>query len=128
MEPTQKPLIQQQLVPEANQAQQALNIAATAAIAQNQQAATTQRKEFIEVPLSDGRTAVVYRPKGRVMREAMRVSEIAEERAMVAASKVTQIDGESIVYEDFLDLYLDDINDIITAFTELVGKGASSSL
>ncbi|PIQ25420.1 hypothetical protein COW20_15275 [bacterium (Candidatus Blackallbacteria) CG13_big_fil_rev_8_21_14_2_50_49_14] len=77
----------------------------------------------LEVTLSDGRTAIVRKAKGRQLRNAMRISDNPNEFGMILAADSTTINGKSLNYEDdFLEMDLDDCNALIQASNKLLGK------
>ena len=77
----------------------------------------------LEVTLSDGRTAIVRKAKGRQLRNAMRISDNPNEFGMILAADSTTINGKSLNYEDdFLEIDLDDCNALIQASNKLLGK------
>ncbi|PIQ23507.1 hypothetical protein COW36_09015 [bacterium (Candidatus Blackallbacteria) CG17_big_fil_post_rev_8_21_14_2_50_48_46] len=86
---------------------------------ESQEAKPTQ----IEVPLSDGRTAIVRKGKGKQLRNAMRITDDPNEFGMILAADCTTINGESLSYEDeFLEMDLEDCNALIQASNKLMGK------
>lgn len=121
MNDSQKPLIQQQLAPAATQAQQTLNAAATVAASQGK-APEPQRKESASLTLSDGRQAVVYRAKGKHLQNAMRQTQDELEMGMIVAASVTTVDGEPLLYEDYLEMDMADCQAILTTYTALMGN------
>lgn len=99
---------------------------------ENQAAQAPQTETQVSRPrektvlLHDGRKARVTMGKGRSARNAMRTSKgDPQEANMVMAANSTIINGNALLYEDFLDLDLDDFYAILTAFNELTGKSES---
>lgn len=76
-----------------------------------------------KVPLTDGRTAIVRRGKGKLSVQANKIAGSPAEIPMALASLMTTIDGEPIIYEDFLELDLADALGIQSAAMRLAGNG-----
>lgn len=86
---------------------------------ESQEAKPTQ----IEVTLSDGRTAIVRKAKGKQLRNAMRITDDPNEFGMILAADCTTINGKALNYEDeFLEMDLIDCNALILASNKLMGK------
>lgn len=116
------PIIQQSLV-ETPAPQPVLNQAQTVPLTpQPSPEPAPLRKTEIKVTLFDGTVATVHRAKGKTMQNALRISSDNTEQGMIMAANVTVIDGNSLTYEDFLELDMADCNAILTAFTELMGN------
>lgn len=114
------PIMQQPLVAPATPEQQL--VAATLPPTANQPAPGAkipERKMYVEGVLSDGRKFKTRRAKGRDMQNALRISDNDVERGMIISASVTEIEGKSLNYEDFLDLDMDDCNLISNAFSSL---------
>lgn len=77
----------------------------------------------VKVTLSDGRTAIVHKAKGKQLRNAMRITDDPNEFGMILAADCTTINGKALNYEDdFLEMDLIDCNALIQASNKLMGK------
>jgi hypothetical protein len=72
------------------------------------------------ITLSDGRTAGILKGKGRDVAEAQKQAGTDSGKFMgVAMSLLVHIDGESLPYEDLLDLPMEDYINLQGAFSEV---------
>ncbi len=93
---------------------------------------TTEAQETnptqIEVPLSDGRTAIVRKGKGGDFINAVRMTDNQNEYGAIVAASVTTISGKSLHYDEFLDLDIGDFMAILNASNTFLGKSLSPAM
>jgi len=65
--------------------------------------------ELKEIKLPSGKMAKVRKAKGRDLLKAQRVAQRQDELSYALLAEITEIDGQRMVYEDFMDLDLEDI-------------------
>ena len=71
-----------------------------------------------EITLSDGKVAVIKDGKGRDLLNAQKNSNSSDEIPYALIAQLTEIDGQSIVYEDVLEM---DLEDVLAIQTEITG-------
>jgi hypothetical protein len=62
-----------------------------------------------EITLSDGRLAVIKDGKGRDLLNAQKKAKTSDEIPYALIAELTEIDGEYLVYEDILELQIEDV-------------------
>jgi hypothetical protein len=62
-----------------------------------------------EITLSDGRLAVIKDGKGRDLLNAQKKAKTSDEIPYALIAELTEIDGEYLVYEDILELPIEDV-------------------
>lgn len=75
-----------------------------------------------EIKLASGKELTVYKGKGRHLFDAQMKARDASEILWVLLSELIKIDGKKIVMEDLLEMDLDEVLQIQTAFTEAYGN------
>jgi len=75
--------------------------------------------------LPSGKTATIKDGKGRDLLNAQRKAKSPEEIMFALMAELVDVDGQSYVYEDFLEMPLDDI---LALQTEISGKSQSAVL
>lgn len=96
---------------------------------QTQETETQKTKliQEIEVPLTDGRKAVLKRGKGLLAVKAQKIAKTQEEVPLALASLMTTIDGKQLIYEDLLDMDLADTLAIQGAALRLAGNDTQTA-
>ena len=69
--------------------------------------------------LPSGKTAVIRKGKGRDLFQAQKTAKTSEESPYALIAELTEIDGVKLVYEDILEL---DLEDVIALQAEISGK------
>lgn len=69
--------------------------------------------------LPSGKIAMIENGKGRDLLQAQMKAKTADEIPYALIAELVEIDGEKLVYEDILEL---DLEDVITLQTEVSGK------
>lgn len=109
---------------EATQTQSTEQAQASEQALSDQTQATETKLAFNQHKLPNGQIATVRRPKGRDVRDAERLAggdgEIT--LGMAIASVVTSVNGEPVIYEDFLDWNLGDCQAVIAIYKAMSGK------
>ena len=75
--------------------------------------------------LPSGKAATIKDGKGRDLLNAQRKAKSPEEIMFALMAELVDVDGQSYVYEDFLEMPLDDI---LALQTEISGKSQSAAL
>lgn len=69
--------------------------------------------------LPSGKTAVIRKGKGFDLFQAQKTAKTSEEISYALIAELTEIDGQKLVYEDILEL---DLEDVIALQAEISGK------
>lgn len=72
-----------------------------------------------QILLPGGKTAVFKDGKGRDLLNAQRKAKTPEEILYALIAEITEIDGETVIYEDLLEMSLEDV---LTLQAEMSGK------
>lgn len=75
-----------------------------------------------EIELGSGKKLRIYKGKGRHLFDAQMRARDASEILWQLMSELIEIDGEKIVMEDLLEMDLDEVLQIQTAFAEAYGN------
>ena len=79
-----------------------------------------------ELTLPSGKIATIKKGKGIDLLNAQKNSNSSDEIPYALIAQLTEIDGQSIVYEDVLEMDLEDVLAIQTEITGGSKKGATS--
>lgn len=69
--------------------------------------------------LPSGKTAVIRKGKGNDLLQAQMKAKTSEEIIYALIAELSEIDGQSLVYEDLLDM---DLEDVVALQAEISGK------
>lgn len=76
-----------------------------------------------EITLPSGKTATIKDGKGKDLLNAQRKAKSPEEIMFALMAELVEIDGQNYVYEDLLEM---DLDDILALQTEISGKSQSA--
>lgn len=79
----------------------------------------TKEVGFVEVELSDGRTAKVMLGRGCHIIKATQIMTSQEEMPAVLASLLTEIDGKAVQVEEIKELPISDYTKVMEAFQRI---------
>lgn len=72
-----------------------------------------------ELTLPSGKTAKFKDGKGRDLLNAQRKAKTSDEILFALIAEITEIEGEAVIYEDLLDM---DLEDVLALQAEISGK------